>query len=141
MSSLGGGGGGGKHFQESRPFTLVEVLQYMRSLRKTFPRIQAAFLPFLPNEEKVSHPVNACMEKREGEWHKSWAPSQTIVIACLIMATVCALSRNNGNSAIIAAGRVTVSWMSACKIRIPNSLCPTDAGSFQAISAFFQVPR
>lgn len=32
---------------------------------------------------------------------------------CLMMATECALSRNNGNSALIAAGGITAFWMSA----------------------------
>ena len=27
--------------------------------------IQVVFLSFLPNDDTVSHPVNACMEKRE----------------------------------------------------------------------------
>ena len=94
-------------------------------------------MSFLPNEESVT-PCE-CMHEKEGECEKSRAPSQTIVVACLTMATICALPRNEGSSAMIAAGG---SLFSGCQhgkpTRIPNSLCPTDAGSFHAISALFQ---
>ena len=104
---------------------------------KNFSKYPSHLLAFSP-KWRDSVTSCECMHRKEGEWHKSWAPSQTIVTAWLIMATVCALSRNKGNSAMIAAGGITVFWMSAWQAdQDTNSSCPTDAGSFHTMSAIF----